>query len=60
MTFEYMRSICQSWFVAGVLSLNSSVAFITTKAGLARLRGFAFENADFEIFWTAKYLICKG
>jgi hypothetical protein len=28
--------------------------------GLARLRGFAVEKADFEIFWTAKYLIYKG
>jgi hypothetical protein len=26
---------------------------------LARLRGFALENADFEIFYTAKYLIYK-
>ena len=27
---------------------------------LTRLRGFAAENADFEIFTTAKYLICQG
>jgi len=27
---------------------------------LARVRGFALENADFEIFLTAKYLICNG
>jgi hypothetical protein len=26
---------------------------------LARLRGFALEDADFTIFWMAKYLICK-
>jgi hypothetical protein len=26
---------------------------------LTRLRGFAADNADFEIFWTAKYLIFK-
>jgi hypothetical protein len=27
---------------------------------LARLRGFAPENANFGIFGTAKYLICRG
>jgi hypothetical protein len=26
---------------------------------LARLRGFALENGNSTIFWTAKYLICK-
>jgi predicted NBD/HSP70 family sugar kinase len=30
------------------------------EAALARLRGFAVEKLDFEIFWTAKYLIYKG
>jgi hypothetical protein len=27
---------------------------------LARLRGFALDNADFEIFFSAKSLICQG
>jgi hypothetical protein len=26
---------------------------------LTRLRGFALENGNSTIFWTAKYLICK-
>jgi hypothetical protein len=29
-----VKSVCQSWFGAVVLSLNSSAAFITMKAGL--------------------------
>jgi hypothetical protein len=28
-------------------------------AALTCLRGFALENADFTIFWMAKYLICN-
>jgi hypothetical protein len=27
---------------------------------LTRLRGFALDNADFEIFFSAKSLICQG
>ena len=37
----------------------SGVQVLQKNVGLPRLRGFALENADFTIFWLAKYLICK-
>jgi hypothetical protein len=42
------------------MALQSSGKVAHTAQILARLRGFAPELADFEIFLTAKYLICKG
>jgi hypothetical protein len=32
-TFRYVKSVCQSWFGAVVLCLNSSAAFKTMWAG---------------------------
>jgi hypothetical protein len=43
-----------------ILIVETSLCFRGAKRKLARVRGFASENADFEIFETAKYLICKG
>jgi hypothetical protein len=43
------------WLVVGAM-IGSPVGALA----LTRLRGFAVENANFEIFQTAKYLICKG
>ena len=38
-----VESVCHSWFGAAVLSLNSSAAFITMKAGLA-IRSWALSG----------------
>src|SRR5215216_3680730 len=40
---EIVKSVCQSWFGAVVLSLNSSAAFITMKTGLA-IRSWALRS----------------
>jgi hypothetical protein len=42
-----------------VYGLSVVLFTILLFSGLARLRGLALENADFTIFWIAKYLICK-
>jgi hypothetical protein len=51
-----VKSVCQSWFGAVVLSLNSSAAFMTMKAGLV-IRSWALSSRIISAFFYAGYLM---